>query len=61
MISEDDLKNYTAVVRKPVVFDYKGYQVIGMPMPSSGGLLMQQMMTMTKYLHLILVVHQIAF
>lgn len=48
MISEDDLKNYTAVVRKPVVFDYKGYQVIGMPMPSSGGLLMQQMMKMIE-------------
>ncbi len=48
MISEEDLKNYTAVVRKPVVFDYKGYEVIGMPMPSSGGLLMQQMMKMIE-------------
>lgn len=48
MISEEDLKSYTAVVRKPVVFDYKGYQVIGMPMPSSGGLLMQQMMKMIE-------------
>ena len=48
MITEVDLKNYTAVVRKPVIFDYKGYQVIGMPMPSSGGLLMQQMMKMIE-------------
>ena len=48
MITEEDLKNYTAVVRKPVIFDYKGYQVIGMPMPSSGGLLMQQMMKMIE-------------
>jgi gamma-glutamyltranspeptidase/glutathione hydrolase len=46
MISLDDLKNYKAVVRNAVVFDYKGYTVIGMPMPSSGGLLMEQMMKM---------------
>ena len=48
MITEEDLKNYTAVVRKPIIFDYKGYKVIGMPMPSSGGLLMQQMMKMIE-------------
>ena len=48
MITEEDLKNYTAVVRKPVVFNYKGFKVIGMPMPSSGGLLMQQMMKMIE-------------
>jgi gamma-glutamyltranspeptidase/glutathione hydrolase len=48
MISLDDLKNYKAVVRNAVVFDYKGYTVIGMPMPSSGGLLMEQMMKMIE-------------
>lgn len=48
MISLDDLKNYTAVIRQPIVFNYKGYKVIGMPMPSSGGLLMQQMMKMIE-------------
>lgn len=48
MITEEDLKNYTAVVRKPVIFNYKGFKVIGMPMPSSGGLLMQQMMKMIE-------------
>ena len=46
MISLDDLKNYKAVVRDAMVFDYKGYTVLGMPMPSSGGLLMEQMMKM---------------
>ncbi|MFM1794216.1 MAG: gamma-glutamyltransferase, partial [Bacteroidota bacterium] len=48
MITEEDLKSYAAVVRQPVIFDYKGYTVIGMPMPSSGGLLMQQMMKMIE-------------
>ena len=46
MISLDDLKKYKAVVRDAMVFDYKGYTVLGMPMPSSGGLLMEQMMKM---------------
>lgn len=47
-ITLDDLKNYEAAIRQPVVFDYKGHTVIGMPMPSSGGLLMQQMMKMVE-------------
>lgn len=48
IISLEDLKNYQAAEREPVVFDYKGHTVIGMPMPSSGGLLMQQMMKMVE-------------
>jgi gamma-glutamyltranspeptidase/glutathione hydrolase len=48
MITLEDLRKYEAAERLPVVFDYKGYTVIGMPMPSSGGLLMQQMMKMIE-------------
>ena len=48
IISYDDLKNYKAKSREPYVFDYKGYKVIGMPMPSSGGLLLHQMMKMIE-------------
>lgn len=48
IISLEDLKNYTAAERTPVVFDYKGHTIIGMPMPSSGGLLVQQMMKMVE-------------
>ena len=48
IISVEDLKKYEAAERSPVVFDYKGFTVIGMPMPSSGGLLMQQMMKMVE-------------
>jgi len=47
-ISLEDLKNYQAVERPAIAFNYKGYKVIGMPMPSSGGLLMQQMMKMIE-------------
>lgn len=48
IISYDDLKNYTAQPRAPHIFDYKGYKVVGMPMPSSGGLLLHQMMKMIE-------------
>jgi gamma-glutamyltranspeptidase/glutathione hydrolase len=48
IISYDDLKNYQAKMRGPHTFDYKGYKIIGMPMPSSGGLLLHQMMKMIE-------------
>ena len=48
IISLDDLKNYKAASREPHVFDYKGYKIVGMPMPSSGGLLVHQMMKMIE-------------
>ncbi len=49
IISPEDLKNYKAASREPHQFTYKGYQVVGMPMPSSGGLLLNQMMKMIEY------------
>ncbi len=48
IITLDDLKNYKAASREPHVFDYKGYEIVGMPMPSSGGLLLHQMMKMIE-------------
>ncbi len=48
IISYDDLKNYQAKEREPVVFDYKGYKIITMPLPSSGGILLPQMMHMIE-------------
>jgi gamma-glutamyltranspeptidase/glutathione hydrolase len=48
IISYEDLKQYQAVSRTPHVFDYKGYRIVGMPMPSSGGILVNQMMKMIE-------------
>ena len=48
IITLEDLKNYKAISREPHVFDYKGYSIVGMPMPSSGGLLINQMMKMIE-------------
>lgn len=37
IISHEDLANYEAIWRNPIVGSYKGYKVISMPPPSSGG------------------------
>jgi len=48
IITLEDLKNYKAKERVPHSFNYKEYKIIGMPMPSSGGLLLNQMMKMIE-------------
>ena len=48
IISHDDLKNYQAVEREPVTFDYKGYPIISMGLPSSGGVMIHQMLKMLE-------------
>ena len=37
IITTDDLKNYRAVTRQPVRGTYRGYDIVSMPLPSSGG------------------------
>ncbi len=48
LISKDDLKNYRAKWRQPLKFTYRGYEIVSMPLPSSGGLLLNQMMKMIE-------------
>lgn len=48
IISYEDLKNYQAKEREPVVFDYKTYKIVTMPLPSSGGVLLPMMMHMIE-------------
>ena len=40
----DDLKNYESVWRDPVKFKYKDLEIISMSLPSSGGILLGQML-----------------
>lgn len=47
IISLEDLKNYKAANREPIVFDYRGNTVITMPLPSSGGIIVEQMLKMS--------------
>lgn len=48
IITEQDLLDYRAVERQPIVFNYKGYELITMGLPSSGGVLLRQLMEMIK-------------
>jgi len=48
IISLPDLKNYKARERNAVAFNYKGYTIVTMPLPSSGGICLQQLMGMVE-------------
>ncbi len=49
LISASDLKNYKAVERIPVRGNYRGYDVVSMPPPSSGGVHIIQMLNMLEH------------
>ncbi|AYM99421.1 gamma-glutamyltransferase [Chryseobacterium sp. 3008163] len=49
IITLEDLKNYKVAERKALEFDYKGNQIVSMPLPSSGGILLAQMLKMSGY------------
>jgi len=49
IITLKDLKNYKVAERKALEFEYKGNDVVSMPLPSSGGILLAQMLTMSGY------------
>ena len=66
IITKKDLANYEAVERNPIKGTYRGYDVYGMPPPSSGGVAMIEMLNLmeqagidtvefnsTKYVHLV--------
>ena len=44
LISKEDLKNYHAVWRDPIVGNYRDYKVITVPPPSSGGIALLQLL-----------------
>lgn len=48
IISYDDLKNYSSKWRSPIIADYKGFKVISMPPPSSGGIALAQLLKMVE-------------
>ncbi|MCC4214465.1 gamma-glutamyltransferase [Leeuwenhoekiella parthenopeia] len=48
LITLEDLKNYEAVWREPIVSSYKNLKIIGMPPPSSGGVCLAQIFKMIE-------------
>lgn len=51
IITKEDLKNYHPKFRKPLEFDYKGHHIISFAPPSSGGIIIAQMMQMIEPYH----------
>ncbi len=49
IISHSDLKNYKIATRTPIEIDYKGNNIVTMPLPSSGGILLAQMLKMAAF------------
>lgn len=47
-VSLDDLKNYRAKWRAPHRFVYRGHEIVTMDLPSSGGILLHQMLGMLE-------------
>lgn len=48
IITANDLKKYTAKERTAIEFDYKSHHIISMPLPSSGGIILQQVLKMIE-------------
>jgi gamma-glutamyltranspeptidase/glutathione hydrolase len=48
LITEDDLAHYEAKERAPIRGTYRGYEVISMPPPSSGGVAMVEMLNILE-------------
>lgn len=52
LISKADLANYAAKERAPIKGTFYGYDIIGMPPPSSGGIALVEMLNMLEALNL---------
>ena len=74
LITHEDLKEYNSVYRKPIIGSYRGYTIISMGPPSSGGPLIIQMLNMlenfdvssmtrnsTEFVHLLTEIQRLAY
>ncbi len=48
LITYEDLENYQPVIRKPVVGNYRGYEIISMGPPSSGGVCLIELLNILE-------------
>jgi gamma-glutamyltranspeptidase / glutathione hydrolase len=48
LITLDDLKNYRAILREPLKGSYRGYDILSMPPPSSGGIALFEMLNILE-------------
>lgn len=52
ILSLEDLKGYHSQWRKPITFNYKNYTVSSMPLPSSGGICLAQILKSVEPYHI---------
>ncbi len=50
LVTPQDLADYRVRLREPLRYDYKDYSLITMSLPSSGGIIMQQVLTLMRIL-----------
>jgi gamma-glutamyltranspeptidase/glutathione hydrolase len=48
LITREDLQNYRAIERKPISGTYRGYKILSMPPPSSGGTILVEMLNILE-------------
>lgn len=48
----EDLANYMAQAREPIVFPYRGHEIVTMPPPSAGGVVLRQLLAAAENLDL---------
>ncbi|MBC7884242.1 MAG: gamma-glutamyltransferase, partial [Saprospiraceae bacterium] len=48
IITKEDMSNYKSIWRTPVTGNYRGYKIISMPPPSSGGIALIQLLKMIE-------------
>ena len=74
LISHNDLKEYNSLYREPIIGSYRGYTIISMGPPSSGGPLIIQMLNMlenfeiasmkrnsTEFVHMLTEIQRLAY
>lgn len=49
LVTLEDLQNYQPVIREPVRGNYRGYDIVSMPPPSSGGIHVVQILNMLEH------------
>ncbi|MEK6287845.1 MAG: gamma-glutamyltransferase [Acidobacteriota bacterium] len=52
LITEKDLKQYEPTIRKPLKGTYRGYEIVTMPPPSSGGAALLEMLNILEHYNL---------
>jgi len=48
IMTTDDLKSYSAILRAPVRGNYRGYDIVSMPLPSSGGTVLLEILNILE-------------